>query len=352
MKDRFDSNLSVENTKFDNKIKIYDVTKHPFKLYGNCKEAENIFARMPESFAQTVSEGVFDRAKRSAGVRLRFKTNSKRLGIKMKLSKALQFPTQTLISAKGFDIYIDNKYFCSVFAEGADTFNYEHIVDLGNSDKKDIIIYFPYNAVIDEFCIALDEDAIASEGEKYNIDVPVVFYGSSITHGFCVSRPGSTFTAMISRKLNSDYINLGFSGVCKGETAMAKYIATLKKSVFVCGFDHNAASMEELQKLHLPFYKKFREYDSKTPILFLSSPNSLYKGKGMYERMKIVEKTYKYAINSGDRNVYFLEGQTLYPEDIRDDCTVDAIHPNDLGAYMIAKKIYDELKKIIYTCDI
>lgn len=352
MKDRFDSNLSVENTNFDDKTKIYDVTQLPFKLYGNCKEAENIFARMPETFAQSVSEGVCDRAKRSAGVRLRFKTNSKRLGIKVKFSRALQFPAQTSISAKGFDVYIDNKYFCSIFAEGTDTVNYEHMVDLGTSEEKDIIIYFPYNAVIDDIFIALDKDAFVSEGGKYSIDVPIAFYGSSITHGFCVSRPGNTFTAMLSRKLNSDYINLGFSGVCKGETAMAKYIATLKKSVFVCGFDHNATSLEELQERHLPFYKKFREYDNKTPILFVSSPNSLYKGKGMYERMRIVEQTYKYALNYGDKNVYFLDGQTLYPEDIRDDCTVDSIHPNDLGSYMIAQKIYDELRKIIYTCNI
>lgn len=348
MKDKFDKNLSVENIAFDDTVKLYDITKKPFRLYGNCDKAENIFSRMPENIAKTVSEGVLDRAKRCAGVRLRFKTNSRRLGIRVKFSKALQFPTQTAISTKGFDVYVDGKYSCSICAQDVASFSYENTIDLKNANEKDIVIYFPYNAVIDEFFIALDKNSEVYAGNDYTIKIPIVFYGSSITHGFCVSRPGNTFTAMLSRRLNADYINLGFSGVCRGEENMAQYLATLEKSVLVCGYDHNEQSLSNLKERHLPFYIKFRETDKESPILFVSSPNSICNGEVMYERMKVVEKTYEYALANGDKNVYFLSGQTIYPDEIRFDCVADTIHPNDLGAYMIAEKMYEPLKKILY----
>lgn len=347
MKDKFDKNLSVENACFDNTVRLHDITKKPFQLYGNCTEAKSIFSRMPEDIAQAVSNGVLDRAVRCAGVRLRFKTNSNRIGIRVKFSKAIQFPAQSAISTKGFDVYVDGEYECSLFSSDLFSNSFEQLVDLQSVGVKDIIIYFPYNAVIEEIFIALDKNADVSEGNVYEIKTPIVFYGSSITHGFCVSRPGNTFTAMLSRMLNANYINLGFSGVCRGEVSMAEYLASINKSVFICGYDHNEQCLADLEERHLPFYKKFREVDVDSPILFVSSPNKVCKGELMYPRMKVVEATYNYAIKNGDKNVYFLDGQTLYPDDVRFDCSADAIHPNDLGSYMIANRLYDCLRKIL-----
>jgi hypothetical protein len=39
-------------------------------------------------------------------------------------------------------------------------------------------------------------------------------------------------------------------------------------------------------------------------------------------------------------DVYFLDGETLFGADDRDICTVDRLHPNDLGFYRIAKVIH------------
>lgn len=348
MSNIFDRNLSVENKAFDNTVKVCDITQKPFMLYGNCVEAESVFSRMPEAIACKISEGVLDRAKRCAGVRLRFKTNSKQLGIRVKFSKTVQFPAQSAISTKGFDVYVGGKYISSLFSQNINTSSFEDIIDLGNCEEKDIIIYFPYNAVIENIGLALDNEAFVVEGNDYEIRNPIVFYGSSITQGFCVSRPGNTFTAMLSRMLNFDYINLGFSGVCRGEEDMAEYLGSLNKSVFICGYDHNEQCLNDLKERHLPFYIKFREKDSNSPILFVSSPNSICKGEMMYPRMNVVRETYEYAKSIGDKNVYFINGQTIYPDKLRFDCSADAIHPNDLGSYMISTKIYYTLKKILY----
>lgn len=346
MKDKFDKNLSFNNTSFDESLKIYDVTKPPFVLYGNCKEAKNIFARMNEKDAGKISSAVKDRGERCAGVRLRFKTNSKRLGLKVMLYTAHHFPSQTAISSKGFDVYADGKYVNSVFPDDNEKTKYEQIINFDNEKTKDIIIYFPYNAVVENLYLGIDKDASVSPGEEYVDLPPIVFYGSSITHGFSVSRPGIAFTSMISRDLDIDYVNLGFSGAAKGELSMAEYLASLNKSLIVCEYDHNEPTVEELAKKHLPFYKRFREIDKETPILFISKPDEQDSVKAK-ERMEIIKRTYLYAMEKGDKNVYFIDGLSLFPDDIRYDCTVDAIHPNDLGAYMIAQKLSPEIRKIL-----
>lgn len=348
MQDRIDKNLVIENTMFDETMKVYDVTKEPFKIYGNSKSAKNIYARMNEVAAEKVSVGVSNRGARCAGVRLRFKTDSKRIGIRANLFVSFHAPSLTTFSALAFDVYAGNKYVNSAFPQSAEVKQenlYEQVVNL-EGGMQDVTIYFPYNAVVKELVIALDKDAKVLPGDEYRDMLPIVFYGSSITHGMCVSRPGITFTAKISRNLNMDYRNLGFSGAARGEEAMADYLASLKKSVLVCEYDHNEPSAKDLSERHLPFYKRIRETDKESPILFISKPDEK-NAEEANERMKIVEATYKYALENGDNNVYFINGLTLFPDDIRYDCTVDTVHPNDLGAHMISLKLTEKLKEIL-----
>ena len=348
MQDRIDKNLVIENTMFDETMAVYDVTKEPFTIYGNSKTAKNIFARMDDKVAEKVSVGVSNRGARSSGVRIRFKTDSKRLGIRAELSTTFHACSLTGISALGFDIYLGNKFIKSVFPDDPTvkpSVAYEQVVSL-EGGMSDITVYLPYNAVVNSIYFALNKDATVLPAEGYKEVLPIVFYGSSITHGMCVSRPGITFAAKTARNLGVDFVNLGFSGAARGEEAMADYLASLKKSVLVCEYDHNEPSAEELSKRHLPFYKKIRETDKDTPILFVSRPDERDANEA-HKRMKIVEATYKYALENGDKNVYFIDGLTLFPDDIRYDCTVDAVHPNDLGAHMIAEKLTEKLWKIL-----
>ena len=41
---------------------------------------------------------------------------------------------------------------------------------------------------------------------------PIVYYGTSIAHGACSSRPGMSFSAILGRWLDRPVINLAFSG--------------------------------------------------------------------------------------------------------------------------------------------
>ena len=51
---------------------------------------------------------------------------------------------------------------------------------------------------------------------------PVVFYGTSITQGGVVSRPGMAFTNIIGRSLSRDVLNFGYSGQGYMELSVAR----------------------------------------------------------------------------------------------------------------------------------
>ena len=50
---------------------------------------------------------------------------------------------------------------------------------------------------------------------------------------------------------------------------------------------------------------------------------------------------------SGDRHVEFLDGETIFSGEIREDCTSDGCHQNDLGERVMAERIVDRLKRMI-----
>ena len=56
-------------------------------------------------------------------------------------------------------------------------------------------------------------------------------------------------------------------------------------------------------------------------------------------RAAVVRETYENALRSGDRNVYFVDGRTLFGDTDPAICTTDRTHPNDLGHYLMAKTL-------------
>ena len=146
-----------------------------------------------------------------------------------------------------------------------------------------------------------------------------------------------------------DFINLGFSGNCKGEESMVKYIASLDVSLFVCDYDHNAPTAEYLENTINNLYNVYRKAKPNVPIVLISKPNYYFRGKvdkGAKNRLKVLKSLYNEAIKKGDKNIYLIEGKNLFKQNY-DLCTVDGTHPNDLGFYFMAKEIEKEIKKIL-----
>ena len=150
---------------------------------------------------------------------------------------------------------------------------------------------------------------------------------------------------IVSRALQTDYINLGFSGSAKAEDEIAEYIASLDMSVFIYDYDYNAPSVEHLENTHGKMFSAIRKSNPELPILILSRPKFRLTDEEKL-RLGIIRKTYDDAVLSGDKNTYFIDGQTLVKY-AHGDATVDGCHPNDLGFYSMAKAMIPQLKCLI-----
>jgi len=343
-----DPNFKIQTKLGRDDIKFYDVREAPFSLHGVFYE-ECRFTRMPDAVAKNVSEGVCYLNSNTAGGRVRFRTDSPFVAIHAKMFNLDKMSHFTVCGSAGFDLYVnedgEEKYAATFQPPFNMTEGYESLAKLNGSKMRDITINFPLYSGVESLFVGVSEDATVCEATPYEIETPIVFYGSSITQGGCASRPGNSYQGFLSRRFNADYINLGFSGSAKGEDAITEYISGLDMSVFVYDYDHNAPTTDHLEKTHEKMFKRIRETHPDVPVIMMSRPVYCLSEDEEIRR-SIVEKTYRNALESGDRNVYFIDGRTLMAL-AGNEGTVDGCHPNDLGFASMAKAVGDVLEKIL-----
>lgn len=331
----------------------YDINDAPFKLYGLCRETGELdFKRLPHSLVQqTDNNSIRNLYKNTAGIRVKFKTDSQRIVLKCVLPRVFSTATMPLTGSSCFDLYADGEY-CSVFRPGIDVngnYGANPMKEDGYAsgyvfkEKKlrEILIHFPSYNDVNEVYIALEEGCRIMATDEYKMTCPIIFYGSSITQGGCASHSGNSYSAIISRRLDCDYINLGFSSGCFAEIEMCEYIAKLNKSILVYDYDHNAPDVQFLEKTHEQFFIKMRESNPKLPIIIISAADISFGAVERKRRKSIIEKTYRNAVKAGDDNVYFIDGSKIYEEPGVSYCTVDGLHPNDMGFFCMANAVED-----------
>ncbi len=343
----YDRNFALRPVEQGEAFDFYDATCAPFQVHGLLPGAP--FLRMPQTVADQVNEGVAYLCKNTAGGRIRFVTDSSRVVLRANMPAVGKMSHFALTGSAGFDLYQkvgDEWRFQGIFTppfEIAD--GYESCVYLLEEGEKEIMIHFPLYSCVSSLLLGIDKGARLALPTPYATPLPVVYYGSSITQGGCASRPGNSYPAILSRVLDCDHINLGFSGSARGETVMAEYIAGLKMSVFVYDYDHNAPSPEYLAQTHWPFLAHILKAQPNLPVLLLGRP-VFHLTKEEKERLAVVQASYEKAKAMGAR-VAFLSGPQLILPCVAETATVDGCHPNDSGFVSMAEQIAPLLKALL-----
>lgn len=324
-------------------MKFYGVRTTPeFRIYGIMYSKDGYFCRMPEDVAEKCNPGVVSNNLYSAGGRVRFVTNSDHIAIKTYVGNEKTYPNSSPLGSGSYDVYVKlggRETFVRGFAPPVPSPDgFEGILELPKGDNKEVTLYLPNYSKAKDFYIGLDGDATLSRHPDYKTEKPVIYCGSSITQGGCASRSGLSYESIICRKLDCNYINLGFSGSFKAEDAMIDYIATLDASVMVFDYDHNAPNAEHLEKTHERLYLAYRAAHPDTPVIFIGRPDFRIDLPAFAMRRRVISTTYENARIRGER-VYFIDGQSLFAGDMREDCTVDGTHPNDIGMKRMADVI-------------
>ncbi len=347
-----DKNMQIETNISRPGLQYINAESEPFRTYGVFREY-GFYARIPSKVAGVMKKQLTEeeRAREihrssTAGGRIRFVTDSPYVAINAKLDGIYQYTTMSITGTCGFDIYADG-WCAGAFRPPVDLKDgyFESVVDLGVSKKREITIDMPLYCNVVELYIGLDETCSVSRAPDYKYEKPIVFYGSSITHGACASRPGMNYPAQLSRLLNTNFHNLGFGGCAKAELEMAEYVASLDMSIFVYDYDHNAPTPEYLSQTHERMFKIVRAAHPDLPIIMITCPRNDLSGK-WGERREIIKRTYDNAVARGDKNVYIIYGTELFPE-LGSEFSVDGTHPTDLGFYFMANRIAPVIREIL-----
>ncbi len=381
--DKIDENFAKVTFTGEDDIVWYNVEEEPLKLYGVFREGEH-FVRVPTRVAKATSERIEELNKNTSGGRVRFATNSPFIALICENERVFPMMHMTMVGTAGIDIYTDGnanntntdgksdgKADGSVFYDSvmlspeeqeAGRFTTIKRFASHQGESVNYTLHLPLYGYVKKLFVGIKKGCQITVGKPYLDKKPIVFYGSSITQGGCASRPGLSYTNIITRRLNIDTLNLGFSGNAKGEASISEHIASLSMSAFVCDYDYNAPTVEHLALTHFPLYQTIREKHPHIPYIMISRPFSYGNKTDTDSRRQVILDSYHRAQAMGDTSVYFIDGSRLFDplttanrldctntvngatcSDFgsmeQEECTVDRIHPNDLGFMRMANHI-------------
>lgn len=332
------------------------------KVYGlNWFYEDFRYHRLPKALDEVLPnlEGSVDvLAKNTSGGLMAFYSNTSILKIKVKLSFKFHMGHMPYTGQAGFDLYIGDTYQDAKFYRSSnfDFSKYEYeftFFDKKVNSEKDklYILNFPLYASVEEVLVGINPLAnIRPCLDLYNNSGRIVFYGTSITQGGCASRPGMSYTQILSRWLGMECLNFGFSGNGKGHIEIAEALANIENvKMFVLDYEANA-TFDRLKNTLDPFVNMIRSKYKDVPIMIVSKIRMFDENHDL-ERVKIEKmiRNYQknYVKNKNDQHLYYVDGAKLFGNKYASEMTVDGCHPTDLGFLSIAEVLYKEIKKII-----
>ena len=332
----------------------HDASK--FTLLGKSTEATGArYERLPDSLKNISRAPLWNLSRNSAGMAIRFRSNSTTIAAKWEALINFHMNHMTDTGAKGLDLYCLQKNgewrFVNSGRPNGKT-NQATIIANMQPEEREYMLYLPlYDGLVS---LSIGIDSLATIDQPlidYPIrQKPIVFYGTSILQGGCASRPGMAHTNIISRRLNRECINLGFSGNALLDLEVAKVIAEVDASVFVLDFVPNA-SVEQMKERMETFYRIIRSKHPDTPVIFIEDPIFTHSrfDKRVAREVKAKNETIAAIFQSmkkkGEKNINLLSSKDIIGHD--GEATVDGIHFTDLGFMRYAEVLYPLIKKHI-----
>lgn len=315
-------------------------------------ETDKYFDRLPKRAKGVVRDAVWNLSRHSAGMLTRFRTDATEIWVDYKVtSSSLAMPHMPATGVSGIDLYANDDQgdwkWLSVTKPAKQTTN-TRIIGGIIPGPRDFTAYLPLYNGTEYLKIGVPTGAsfepIAPRTEK-----PILFYGTSITHGACASRPGMPHPAILGRRFNRPVINLGFSGNGRMEKEVGQFLCELDPAVYVIDCLPNMQGTEVAQRAE-PLVRQLRKARPDTPILlvedrtYANTPFVVEKQKRHQASRLALRDAYNRVIADGFEQIGYLEGEKLLGDD-RDD-TTDGSHPSDLGFFRHANAMEPALKAL------
>jgi len=310
---------------------------------------ESLYDRLPLSYRDKVRGPVWSLSRNSAGISVRFSSNSTSIKVKWELLNDTRMNHMAETGIKGIDLYFRNDDIWQYVNTGRPTGKVNESVLITNmtSEWREYKMYLPLYDGVTKLEIGIDSLSKIQKPAD-NSKKPIVFYGTSITQGGCASRPGMVHTSIISRKLNVDCINFGFSGNGRMEKPLAELISGIDALFYVLDGTNNMTS-EEIHQNAAPLVEIIRSKHPVTPIVFVEGlmGESAYLDEAnrnnMNAKNEMLKSEFQKMTEKGLLNIYYIENTGGKGAD--HEATVDGVHLTDLGFSRYADFLIKKFKR-------
>jgi len=323
---------------------------------------ESPYDRLPISYKEKVREPVWDLSKASAGITVRFHSNSTSINLKWTVLNDLDMSHMAATGIKGIDLYTkyNNKWRYVTTAGAlvglktyqnksmpADSINEYELIKNMTPEFREYKLFLPLYDGVTKLEVGIDSTASIEKPSPSAVK-PIVFYGTSITQGGCASRPGMAHTNIISRKLDMDCINYGFSGNGRMETPIVELISEIDARFYVIECMQNMDS-EQVSERVRPLVDIIRTNHPNTPIVLVE--NMMYTTAFLDQTLETrliqenaaLKNEYDKIIKSGTPNIFYIKDNKDFLVD--NEGTVDGVHLTDLGFLRYADYLMENFKK-------
>ncbi|MFC3800200.1 SGNH/GDSL hydrolase family protein [Cohnella sp. GCM10012308] len=304
-------------------------------------DSEKRFRRLPLAPAWPIRPEIDRLANFPTGAQIRFRTNSAKLAVRVRLFGRAEYAQLSPIAQCGIDCYLgpqgSQRYVCSTKFHYDDEAYESLLFENQDASEKEVTLYLPLYQGIHSLEIGLAPDATAAPFTGFASDKKVVIYGTSIVHGAGASRPGMAYPNQLSRRLPIEFVSLAFSGNAQGEPELASLATEIDEpALLVLDYEGNTPSTERLGETLPAFISIYREVHPATPILVVSQ---IRMGREAFVPLFDTERRRRLTLqrdivqrlrDAGDTQVFFLSGEDMLGEDYG-ECSADSVHPSDLG---------------------
>jgi hypothetical protein len=296
------------------------------------------FDRFPAAAEKTVPPDVWTLSRDSAGMAVRFETDAQTIRVRMKLlNEKLARPNMPATGVSGLDLYARDTTgrwrWVAVTKPEKQEFEADLIPGLALAPgRREYLAYLPLYNGVESLAIGVPEGAafqgLAPRGK------PIVFYGTSITHGACASRPGMAHVAILGRRLERPVANVGFSGNGRMDAAVGDLLARVDAACYVIDCLPNMDA-KLVRERCAPLVKQLRAARPAVPIVLVEDRRFtnewiLPAKKAHHDaNHAALREAFDALRRDGVGGLFYLQGDGLLGDD--GEGAVDASHPTDLG---------------------
>ncbi len=320
-------------------------------------DTETPYTRLPLCIYDSIRPTQKTDGQMSAGLGLRFATNSRAIGVRYNLRMNFHMNHMADTGIKGTDLYClqDDGQWCFVNSSRTNSDSIQQRVYASHLDGQmhEYMLYLPLYDGINWLEIGVDSDAVITQPQ---VNVPmkekkIVFYGHSVVQGGCASHTGMVATSILQRRLGVECVNLGLSGEGRMDWFMARAMATIPDvAAYVIDPIANC-TLERVDTATCGFINILRETRPDVPIFMVECQEFAYEQVDTRQQVKSAEinrlfhQRYLDLKRENPKNLYYITRNNLIGP--RGEGTVDGAHLTDLGFVYYAQKLEPYLRAVL-----